>query len=99
MNNSVNSLCSFPEYWDKHTDVQLIHWIQGKTHEEKVSADENSDFTSSASEEEDKRKVKEVSDDHGREEAEQERDSEPDDSDSDAGFGVCNKFSVLGAGE
>jgi hypothetical protein len=89
----------FPEYWDKHTDVQLVRWIQGKTGEEQAAAHGDSDFTSSASEEEDKRKVHEAGDQLGLEDAEQERESEPEDSDSNAGFGVCNKFSVLGAGD
>jgi hypothetical protein len=90
----------FPEYWHKHTDVQLVCWIQGKTGKEEAAADdEDSDFTSSASEEvDDERKTNEV-DNHLGHEVEQETDSEPEDSDSNAEFGVCNKFSVLGAGD
>ncbi|XP_021940406.1 guanine nucleotide-binding protein-like 1 isoform X2 [Zootermopsis nevadensis] len=55
-------LCLYPPeysnkkgFWDKHKDVQLVHWIQGKTGEQQAAAaaaDGETEFTSSASEEE-----------------------------------------------
>lgn len=84
------------EYWEKHSDVQLVQWIQAKTGEQQAAGD---DFTSSEEEEENSTKVPEADGNQAYEKEKQESSSGPEDSDSDSGFDVCNKFSVLGTGE
>jgi hypothetical protein len=94
---SFISSFTFSEYWEKHADVQLVQWIQAKTSEQ-AAGDEGSDFTSSE-EEENSRKLSEADGNEAYEKDKQKSSSGPEDSDSNSEFDVCNKFSVLGAGE
>ena len=104
------SLCisfTLSEHWDKHADVQLVHWIQAKTGEEQAT-DDGGGYTS---EEEEKEEEEEEEKEEEKEEEEEEkaevstqqphgktehkRGSDLEDSDSDTEFGIRNKFSVL----
>lgn len=96
MEKSFISSFTFSDYWKNHADVQLVQWIQARTREQ-AAGDEGSDFTSSEDkEEENSRTVPEAD---GNVAYEQESSSGPEDSESNSGLDVCNKFSVLGAGE
>ncbi|GFG32691.1 hypothetical protein Cfor_05158 [Coptotermes formosanus] len=88
------------EYWDKHTDVQLVQWIQAKTDEEQAASgggchtleeddDDDDDYV------EESREVLEDSDQQPDGKTEQKRGSDFEDSDSDMEFGIRNKFAVL----
>jgi hypothetical protein len=99
----MKSLCisfTFSEYWDKHTDVQLVQWIQAKTDEEQAASgggchtleeddDDDDDYVEESGE------VLEDSDQQPDGKTEQKRGSDFEDSDSDMEFGIRNKFAVL----
>jgi hypothetical protein len=80
--------------------VQLVQWIQAKRGEQEAAGDEGGGFTSSEEEGEEKtRKVPEADGNQAYGKVKQESSSGPENSDSSSEFDVCNKFSVLGAGE